>query len=88
MLGVFRVEEFVTIESMQVGEGFAADLALEGPRGGNKAFIIKVICSERNCGAKNHCVREFQVLAKIIRLYLVLRYRLKVFNFKSRLVSS
>lgn len=31
MLGVFRVEEFVTIESMQVGEGFAADLALEGP---------------------------------------------------------
>ena len=33
MLGVFRVEEFVTIESMQVGEGFAADLALEGPRG-------------------------------------------------------
>ena len=41
MLGVFRVEEFVTIESMHVGEGFAADLALEGPRGSNKTFIIK-----------------------------------------------
>lgn len=41
MLGVFRVEEFVTIESMHVGEGFAADLALEGPRGSNKTFYYK-----------------------------------------------